>query len=324
MNKISSWLVRGGGALAVGLGAAYFFRTSVMLFLLTLVGAPPLGNQADISVAVNEKWVDDFYTVEALDAQTFAINEPRYFRDVYSYLLVGTERALLIDSGSPIRDISTIVAGLTDKPVSVISTHLHFDHVGNHNRFETILMPDLPDLKARLVEGHFVLEADEHMGRIEGFEIEGWPVAGWWVPGATMDLGGRVLTLLATPGHTPDSISIWEKEQGRLFMGDYAGDGQVYAFMPNTSLRSYLETTERLIGLLPSDTLLYAAHGAADFPGAPVTDIAALVDLRNGVAALRDGTSPGVGFWPRAHRINDNTVILTDWSGPGTTSWDFR
>lgn len=324
MSKISSWLVRGGGVLAVGLGVAYFFRTPVMLFIITLAGAPPLADQAGIPMAANEEWVDDFYTVEALDPQTFAISEPRYFRNVYSYLLVGSERALLIDSGSPIRDISKVVAGLTDKPLSVISTHLHFDHVGNHNRFETILMPDLPGLKARLVEGRFVPEADEHLGRVEGFEIEGWPVAGWWAPGTPMDLGDRVLTLLSTPGHTPDSISIWEKEQDRLFMGDYAGDGQVYAFMPNTSLRSYLETTKRLIGLLPSATLLYAAHGAADFPQAPVTDIAALVDLRDGVAALRDGTSPGAGFWPRAHPINGNTVILTDWSGPGTSSWDFQ
>ncbi len=324
MNRSLSWSLVGVICLAGLLGLAYLFRTPVMLKIIELNGAPALTDTDFVETGANEHWFDDFYTVEKLSEGTFAISEPRYFRDVYSYLLVGSERALLIDSGSPLRDITTVVERLTDKPVSVIATHLHFDHVGNHDKFENVLMPDLPHLKARVAGGRFVPEPDEHLARVEGYEIEGWPVSRWWRPGDTIDLGGRVLTLISTPGHTPDSVSIWEGDRALLFMGDFSGDGEIYAFMPNTSLRAYLETAAMLVALLPSPTLLYAAHGAADFPQAPVTEMQSLIDLRDTLAALRDGELPSSGFWPHAYRVNENTVILTDWVGPGTRSWDFQ
>ncbi|MCE7999462.1 MAG: MBL fold metallo-hydrolase [Rhodobiaceae bacterium] len=312
-----------GAVLIVLVGAFYVFRTPLLLKALELAGAPPLEAQEAVVLGEEETWADDFYSVERLDAQTFAISEPRYFRDVYSYLVVGEEEALLIDSGSPLRDISPVLAKLTDKPVSVIATHLHFDHVGNHTRFAKVLMPDLSSLRARTYEGKFVPDALEHLGRVEGYAIPGWDVGGWWAVGAEFDLGGRSLTLLSTPGHTPDSISIWDKTTNRLFMGDYAGDGEIYAFLPNSSLGAYLETTERLLSDLPPQTLLFAAHGGADTKAAPSVGMQNLFDLRDGLRAMRDGRLAGAGFWPRAYPINRNTHVLADWTGPGGSSWDF-
>lgn len=313
-----------GGVLVVLVGAFYVFRAPLLLKVIELAGAPPLTELEAVALGEEEIWADDFYTVERLDAQTYAISEPRYFRDVYSYLIVGDREALLIDSGSPLRDISSIVAQLTDKPVSVIATHLHFDHVGNHTRFEKVLMPDLADLRGRTHDDKFVPEDLEHLGKVEGYVISGWDVGGWWTVGAELDLGGRSLTLLATPGHTPDSISIWDRSRNRLFMGDYAGDGEIYAFLPNSSLGAYLETTERLLSDLPPETLLFAAHGGADTQAAPSVGMQNLVDLRDGLRAMRDGRLTGTGFWPRAYPINRNTDVLADWTGPGGSSWDFE
>lgn len=312
-----------GAVLIVLVGAFYVFRSPLLLKVIELAGAPPLAAQDAVMLGEGEIWADDFYTVERLGAETYAISEPRYFRDVYSYLIVGDREALLIDSGSPLRDISSIVAQLTDKPVSVIATHLHFDHVGNHTRFEKVLMPDLAGLRGRTRDGKFVPEALEHLGKVEGYAIPGWDVGGWWTVGAELDLGGRSLTLLATPGHTPDSISIWDKANNRLFMGDYAGDGEIYAFLPNSSLGAYLETTERLLSDLPSETLLFAAHGGAETKGAPSVGLQNLTDLRDGLIAMREGRLAGGGFWPRAYPINRNTHVLADWTGPGGSSWDF-
>ncbi|MDF1847052.1 MAG: MBL fold metallo-hydrolase [Parvibaculaceae bacterium] len=312
-----------GAVLVALVGAFYVFRTPLLLKAIELVGAPPLAAQEAVVLGEEEIWADDFYTVERLDAQTYAISEPRYFRDVYSYLIVGDREALLIDSGSPLRDISTIVAQLTEKPVSVIATHLHFDHVGNHTRFEKVLMPDLADLRARTRDSKFVPETLEHLGKVEGYAVPGWDVGGWWSVDRELDLGGRVLTLLATPGHTPDSISIWDRSRHRLFMGDYAGDGEIYAFLPNSSLGAYLETTERLLSDLPPETFLFAAHGGADSKAAPGVGVQNLVDLRDGLRAMRDGRLAGSGFWPRAYPLNGNTHVLADWAGPGGSSWDF-
>jgi len=185
-------------------------------------------------------------------------------------------------------------------------------------------MPDLSYHRARTHDGKFVPDALEHLGQVEGYDIPGWDVGGWWTVGAEVDLGGRSLTLLATPGHTPDSISIWDRSRNRLFMGDYAGDGEIYAFLPNSSLGAYLETTERLLSDLPPETLLVAAHGGADTKAAPSVGMQNLADLRDGLRAMRDGRLTGTGFWPRAYPINRNTDVLADWTGPGGSSWDFE
>ena len=323
MRRVLRTAIVTGGVLVVLVSVFYVFRTPLFIKAIELAGAPPLAAQETVALGAQEVWAGDFYTVERLDAQTFAISEPRYFRDVYSYLIVGDREALLIDSGSPLRDISPIVAQLTDKPVSVIATHLHFDHVGNHTRFAQVLMPDLSYLRARTHDGKFVPDALEHLGQVEGYDISGWDVGGWWSVGGDLDLGGRSLTLLTTPGHTPDSISIWDETSKRLFMGDYAGDGEIYAFLPNSSLGAYLETTERLLAELPPETLLFAAHGGAETRAAPSVGMRNLVDLRDGLLAMRDDRLAGTGFWPRAYPINRNTYVLADWTGPGGSSWDF-
>jgi len=107
-------------------------------------------------------------------------------------------------------------------------------------------------------------------------------------------------------------------------MGDYAGDGEVYAFLPNSSLGLYLKTTESPLARLPTETRLFAAHGSAETRGAPDVGLENLHDLRDGLLAMRAGEVSGEGFWPRAYPINRNTKVLADWKGPGGSTWDFE
>ena len=66
------------------------------------------------AVPVVGRWIDDYYVVEAIDATTIAIGEPRYYQGNYSYLIIGAERAVLFDAGTGTRDIvpdeATLVA----------------------------------------------------------------------------------------------------------------------------------------------------------------------------------------------------------------------
>lgn len=79
----------------------------------------------------------DWFTVEALDAQTFAISEYGHWEETHCYLLCGTRGALLIDTGLGVADIRGVVAGLTKLPVLAAATHVHWDHIAGWGRLRT-------------------------------------------------------------------------------------------------------------------------------------------------------------------------------------------
>ena len=97
------------------------FRHRFLVFGLSLAGAPPLLPAQDEGPHV--RWVDDYFTVEAIDERTFAIGEPRYAQSVYNYLILGEERAILFDAGPGLRDIRSLAESLTDLPITFVITN---------------------------------------------------------------------------------------------------------------------------------------------------------------------------------------------------------
>ena len=71
----------------------------------------------------------EWFTVGRIDAQTYVISEPRHWERPHCYLLEGSERSLLIDTGLGICDISVPVSELTSKHVTAALTHVHWDRV---------------------------------------------------------------------------------------------------------------------------------------------------------------------------------------------------
>ena len=74
-----------------------------------------------------------WFTVDKIDPQTHIISEYRHWEETHCYLLEGSDRALLIDTGLGICDISVEVRKLTSKPVTAVATHIHWDHIGGTN-----------------------------------------------------------------------------------------------------------------------------------------------------------------------------------------------
>lgn len=81
---------------------------------------------------------DSCFTIQEIDTMTFAISEYDHWEKVHSFLIVGKEKAVLIDTGLGIDNIQRITDQLTDLPITVITTHVHADHIGSHGEFETI------------------------------------------------------------------------------------------------------------------------------------------------------------------------------------------
>jgi hydroxyacylglutathione hydrolase len=272
-------------------------------------------------VPVVGRWIDDYYVVEAVDATTIAIGEPRYYQGNYSYLIIGTERAVLFDAGTGSRDIVPIVRSLTKLPITVIPSHLHFDHVGALGRFDRTALLDTPSLRARMRNSRLTLQRYEFLGFIEDLAPPTFRVDEWWGNNTTIDLGNRRVRVLSTPGHTPTSVSLYDQEHQQLFVGDFLYPGHLYAFLPGASRSAYLATTRQLLSQTGAGTRIYAAH-VADPPApvrAPTLEFADLKALEATLVAIDQGTidpiAPGnleiMGSFPRVFPVSGAVTFAT-------------
>ena len=298
-------------------GLALEFRHRILFAAISTGAPPPLLPTSEEGPAV--RWYDDYFTIEQLDAQTWAIGEPRYEQQVLNYLIVGRERALLFDAGTGLRDIRPVVASLTDLPLTFMPSHLHYDHIGNEVTFERVALVDLPHLRARAPENRLALTWAEHLGTAEGYDTPTLEIDEWIAPGETIALGGRSLRVLHTPGHTTDSVSLFDEASGLLFSGDFLYEGPLFAFLPNSSLKDYLRAAGAVTDTLPANVRIFGAHRASP-PGTPRLSIADLRDLREQLRSIRAGTLAGKGAYPVVYPINERLdlgappAFLQDWS----------
>ena len=75
----------------------------------------------------------------------------------------------------------------------------------------------------------------------------------------SLDIGGRNIQVLHTPGHSPGHMCFWEKESGFLFTGDLVYKDTLFAYFPSTDPKAYLKSLER-IAALPVKRVFPAHH----------------------------------------------------------------
>jgi len=267
-------------------------------------------------------WFDDYFTIFRIDDDTYAIGETRYHQVNFNYLLIGADRALLLDSGPGVRDITAAVRSLTPLPVTSVASHLHYDHVGGYNRFEAGAMIDLPHLRERAGDGPLPLTPGEHLGYVEGFHLPELNVTEWWAPGVPIDLGERSIMVYHTPGHTPESIVLEDRARKQFFTGDSYYPGDLFVFLPSSSIGDFVRSTDNLVKRISDDATLYGAHRQAP-NGLPTLSRDDLLDLQNALHILRDGEAGELaesGFFPKEVEVNKHLRLLIDFAG--SRRWD--
>jgi hydroxyacylglutathione hydrolase len=298
------------GLFLLGAFAAAWFAPYVDGELTVWLESHVIIDSAPVRLAKGQM-VDEYFAVEDLGDGTFAIGEPHYYQQNYSYLIVGRSRAVLFDSGSGTRDISGVVANLTTLPVTVIVSHLHYDHLGGIGPFEHVAMIDLPETRADVSGGFFKPSRYEYLGFFDGHVAPSFRIKKWLAPGAVIDLGGRMLRVLSTPGHTPSSVALFDEANRRLFIGDFIYPTTLYAFLPGASLSAYQATARMLLNMLPTDTVLWTAHCCRKNEGvsAPWLSMRDLRDLDAALSAVRSGRAKASGFYPRVFAVNDEMTL---------------
>lgn len=164
-----------------------------------------------------------------------------------------------------------VVSELTKLEPIVVNSHTHYDHVGGNHQFETVYATATEYSKAN-AKGRKHEDVAEFVGEgwiwkktPEGFdpdryESKPFAIAKTIAEGERIDLGGRRLEVLLTPGHAPDSLCLLDRENRLLFTGDTFYPAALYAHLPGSDFAQYRQTASRLAELRDDVDFVLPAH----------------------------------------------------------------
>ena len=240
-----------------------------------------------------------WFEVYRLRPGVLAIYEPHQYEEVISYLILGSKRALLFDTGLGIGDMRKLVSQLTSLPVTLLNSHTHFDHIGDDWQFTDILGID-SDYTRKNEKGatHEQLQdavvperfcgAPPVAFKPQGYSIPAFRISRFVKDGETIDLGDRHLEVLFTPGHTPDSVCLIDRQHKLLFTGDTFYAGPIFLYVPETDIAAYTRSVDRLAQLVTQVELLLPSH---NFPEAKPE---MLIRLKDAFQQVKEGKAKSV------------------------------
>jgi len=240
-------------------------------------------------VLTDEPWFEVYKVAPGV----FAIYEPHQSEEVISYLIVGHKQALLFDTGMGIANIRNVTSRLTSRPVVVLNSHTHDDHVGDNWRFPWVFGMNTAftrtNAKGSREDAQAEITPDQVCGEwpktfnAKTYATKPWRISLFVRDGFKINLGGRTLEIIATPGHTPDAISLIDRENGLLFTGDTYYPAPIWLFRPETDLDAYVASVKHLAALTPQVKLVLGAHNV------PVADPSVLPKLVTAIESVRAG-----------------------------------
>lgn len=240
--------------------------------------------------------VQDWFRVTEPAPGVVAIAEPLHDEQVHAFLVIGEQRAALIDTGMGIGDIRAVVRAYTDLPVTVLNSHAHFDHIGGNWQFDEIAVHQSE--AARLEAGR--PHAD--VARFVTHEAFFAPPPAWFDPATyeirpstarfqlngneVIDLGGRRLVAIHCPGHSPGGLVFLDEANRLLFSADVAYPAALYAHTPDCHWGHYRRSLRFLASLAPKLRLVLPSHNS------DTMDPALLTMMDMAFAAIEAGRTP--------------------------------
>ncbi len=259
---------------------------------------------------------EPWFEVYKIAPGVFAIYEPHQAEEVISYLIVGNKQALLFDTGMGIGDIRKITSTLTSRPVVVLNSHTHNDHVGGNWQFTFVYGMDTnftrTSAKGSREDAESEIAPDQLCSDLpkafnpKTYATKPWKISHAIHDGFKINLGGRTLEVISTPGHTPDAICLLDRANGLLFTGDTYYPGPIWLYRPETDLDAYANSVKRLAALSPELKLVLGAHNV------PVAQPDLLPKLVEAIQVVRSGQGAvkPAGEGKAIHTFNGFTFLL--------------
>lgn len=211
--------------------------------------------------------------------RTVKINEHVYqlyeSLGVFCSLVIGEKYALLIDTGYGFGDIVSRVRAITDLPLKVINTHGHVDHIQGNKCFDEVMLHE-DDKKLIKFHSSLFVKMTMYLGAKKSLTAEERKqVSQFFKPnkqklvyiqdGCKIDIGGNVLEVIHTPGHTHGSVCILDKKDRLLFSGDTISS-HVWLFLKEgTDVATYCNSISKVIARKSEFDGIISGHSAAVF-----------------------------------------------------------
>ena len=242
---------------------------------------------------------NDWFEAYQISPHLVVFYEPRHYEETIANLVIGDHTAALIDTGCGIGPIHDAVREVTDRPILVINTHTHTDHIAGNRSFDRIAALDHP--RTRHVASAGVAHDDFHRDLLtEGLVAGAWPrgfdpsqavvppfqVALWLRDGDRVDLGGRDLEVLHTPGEALDHICLLDRADRVLFSGDILLEGPVWTHLEGGSVTDLVASYERLMNHVDDFDRLMPSHNI------PWLDKSILPEALAGARGIVSGEAP--------------------------------
>ena len=220
-------------------------------------------NQAELDLP--EVYRDNNIVFWQLDEHTW-IGSGNKVSSETVYIIEGNDKAVLIDAGTSIPKLDKIVAGITKKPVSLLLTHGHGDHVGAAGCFDELWMNNADASMLR-----------NYKGTVHHIEN-----------GQRFDLGGRVLEAYYTPGHTAGSVTFLEVGTDKGYSGDAFGNTNLLIM---TDLTTMIRTCRESVAYFKANG--YERFYNGHFWGDNLETIKRIEDIQRIVEEILAGTLDG-------------------------------
>lgn len=187
------------------------------------------------------------------------------------YFVPGRDLDLLVDTGMGLAKLAPVLPSTPGKPLLALATHIHLDHVGSLHEFADragprasgaafATMPPGQTYEGALAELVDPLGASPSSEfDIASYRIEPAPLTRLLSEGDTVDIGDRLFHVLELPGHSPDSIGLFDERDGLFLSGDAIYDDTLIDDLPDSNKAVYRTTMRRLLDLPAS--LVLGGHG---------------------------------------------------------------
>lgn len=205
---------------------------------------------------------EDWYAVARKADDVTLISEPfiRPFYRCNMWHVRGRDRDMLIDSGMGVIPLRQWVPIVTERDLTAVASHTHFDHIGCHHEFadrvvhraEAGILAD-PTNAATLADPYVT---DDIFDRLPPapyssttYALRAAPATRIVEDGDVIDLGDRHFEVIHTPGHSPGGIALWEAATATLFSGDIVYDGPLIEDTYHADAQDYHRSMRRLYDL---------------------------------------------------------------------------